>query len=110
VRIDEVHVRVPGLSGRGEPLDEALTLVLAGGEVDDQTRLELEIAGLRAGRAHVHDISKNSILFTYDGDVVLDPFMGSGVTGAVCRTMKRRCFGIEREERWYAIATQRTTS
>jgi len=42
-------------------------------------------------------------------DLVIDPFMGSGVTGAVCRTMKRRCFGIEREERWYAIATQRTT-
>jgi hypothetical protein len=37
---------------RGEPLDEALTLALSGGELDEQTRLELETAGLRAAVVH----------------------------------------------------------
>jgi hypothetical protein len=37
---------------RGEPLDDALALALSGGEVDEQTRLELETAGLRAAVVH----------------------------------------------------------
>jgi hypothetical protein len=37
---------------RGEPLDQALTLALAAHDVDEQTRLELETAGLRAAVVH----------------------------------------------------------
>jgi hypothetical protein len=37
---------------RGEPLDQALTLALAARDIDDQTRLELETAGLRAAVVH----------------------------------------------------------
>lgn len=40
-------------------------------------------------------------------DLVIDPFMGSGVTGAACRELKRRCFGVERDAHWHSIATQR---
>ena len=35
---------------------------------------------------------------TRPGDVVLDPFFGSGTTGAVAKRLGRRFIGIEREE------------
>jgi modification methylase len=41
------------------------------------------------------------------GDVVLDPFFGSGTTGAVARRLHRRWIGIEKEERYLAIARER---
>jgi hypothetical protein len=37
---------------RGESLDQALSLALSGSEIDEQTRLELETAGLRDAVVH----------------------------------------------------------
>ena len=45
------------------------------------------------------------VLSTRPGDVVLDPFFGSGTTGAVAKRLGRRWIGIEREAR-YADAAQ----
>ncbi len=41
------------------------------------------------------------------GDVVLDPFFGSGTTGAVAKMLGRNWIGIEREESYRKIATRR---
>ena len=41
------------------------------------------------------------------GDVVLDPFFGSGTTGAVARKLKRHFIGIEREAAYVQIARAR---
>ena len=41
------------------------------------------------------------------GDVVLDPFFGSGTTGAVAKKLKRRYIGIELEPTYIRIAKQR---
>ena len=41
------------------------------------------------------------------GDVVLDPFMGSGTTGAVAKKMKRNFIGIERNDFYIEMATKR---
>ena len=41
------------------------------------------------------------------GDVVLDPFFGTGTTGAVAKRYHRRWLGIEREARYVAAARQR---
>jgi modification methylase len=44
---------------------------------------------------------------TKPGDVVLDPFFGTGTTGAVARRLGRRWIGIEREERYCEVALER---
>jgi modification methylase len=41
------------------------------------------------------------------GEIVLDPFFGSGTTGAVAKRLGRRYIGIERDENYAAIARQR---
>ena len=41
------------------------------------------------------------------GDVVLDPFFGSGTTGAVAKKLHRHWIGIEREARYIKIAQKR---
>ncbi|MGI9395837.1 MAG: site-specific DNA-methyltransferase [Boseongicola sp.] len=44
---------------------------------------------------------------TNPGDVVLDPFFGSGTTGAVAKMLGRNFIGIEREANYRAIAERR---
>jgi len=44
------------------------------------------------------------------GDVVLDPFFGTGTTGAVARRLRRRWIGIEREPAYIAAARARIAS
>ncbi|MEN6643168.1 MAG: DNA methyltransferase [Armatimonadia bacterium] len=44
------------------------------------------------------------------GDLVLDPFFGTGTTGAVAKRLGRRYLGIEREERYVEVATRRLAS
>ena len=41
------------------------------------------------------------------GDVVFDPFMGSGTTGAVAKKLKRKWIGVEKEEKYVKIAEKR---
>lgn len=41
------------------------------------------------------------------GDLVLDPFAGSGTTGIACKRLGRRFIGWEREERYWRIAVKR---
>ena len=47
---------------------------------------------------------------TRPGDVVLDPFFGTGTTGAVARRLGRRFLGIERDSRYAAGALKRLAS
>jgi modification methylase len=44
---------------------------------------------------------------TKPGDVVLDPFFGSGTTGAVARRLGRRFIGLERDPKYASIARAR---
>ncbi|MCA1654034.1 MAG: site-specific DNA-methyltransferase [Sphingomonadales bacterium] len=44
---------------------------------------------------------------TKPGDVVLDPFFGTGTTGAVARRLGRRWIGIEREADYVGVARRR---
>lgn len=46
-------------------------------------------------------------LFCNAGDVVLDPFMGSGTTGLACLRGGRRFIGIENDEKYFDVAVRR---
>lgn len=46
-------------------------------------------------------------LFTDPEELVLDPFAGSGTTGVACLRLGRRFIGIEKDEKYAAIARER---
>lgn len=45
--------------------------------------------------------------FTQPGQVICDPFLGSGTTGVACAALGRRFIGIEQNERWFDLACRR---
>jgi DNA modification methylase len=44
---------------------------------------------------------------TKQGDIVLDPFFGTGTTGAVAKKLKRNYIGIEKEKEYITLAKKR---
>jgi modification methylase len=69
---------------------------------------------LRVNGAKAHSTQKPEalmyrvILSSSDpGDVILDPFFGTGTTGVVARRLHRRWIGIEREPAYAVLARQR---
>lgn len=58
--------------------------------------------------AYPIDIPERCIRASTDiGDIVLDPFMGSGTTGVACAKLGRKFIGIEIEPRYFDIACKR---
>ncbi len=47
---------------------------------------------------------------TRPGDVILDPFFGTGTTGAVAKRLGRHFIGIERDPAYIAVAQQRVAA
>jgi len=45
--------------------------------------------------------------YTNEGDAVLDFTMGSGTTGVACKRLGRSFIGIEKDEKYFAIAKER---
>jgi modification methylase len=69
---------------------------------------------LKRGGVKVHPTQKPEALIyrillacTKPGDVVLDPFFGTGTTGAVAKRLGRRWIGIEREVEYCSAAIER---
>ena len=63
-------------------------------------------------RQNGHPTPKPETLFAhllrvFDGDVTLDPFMGSGTTLVAAKRLHRQAIGIEIEERYCEIAAKR---
>jgi DNA modification methylase len=46
-------------------------------------------------------------IHTNPGDLIIDPFMGSGTTGVACKKLKRSYIGIELSKEYFAIAKER---
>jgi DNA modification methylase len=47
--------------------------------------------------------------FTKPGQIVLDPFMGSGTTGVAAIRHGRGFIAIEKSEQWFDVARRRLT-
>lgn len=45
-----------------------------------------------------------------EGNIVLDPFMGSGSTGVACKKTGRHFIGIEKDEKYFDIAVSRVSA
>lgn len=45
--------------------------------------------------------------WSFEGDVVLDPFLGSGTTAVICEKLKRKWIGIEINEKYCKISKER---
>ena len=45
--------------------------------------------------------------YSYEGDIVLDPFMGSGTTAVVCKKLSRHYIGYETDREYVKIANSR---
>jgi len=41
------------------------------------------------------------------GDLILDPFIGSGTTAVACKELGRKCIGIDIDEKWLEVAKNR---
>jgi len=53
-------------------------------------------------------IPENAIkILSYEGDIVLDPFMGSGTTAVACKRLKRNYIGFEISQNYVDIASNR---
>ncbi|MBB4838163.1 modification methylase [Sphingomonas kyeonggiensis] len=87
-------------------------------EIQMRSDWEFPICGgqerLKKGGTKVHPTQKPEALLyrimlasTKPGDVVLDPFFGTGTTGAVAKRLGRRWIGIERETAYVEAARER---
>lgn len=52
-------------------------------------------------------IAKLMLASSNKGDLVFDPFMGSGTTAVVAKKLGRKFMGIEKEEKYLAISSER---
>ena len=70
----------------------------------------LEIKSTRGKHSTEKPVALMEWVFKYyskEGDVVLDPTMGSGSTGVACKNMNRNFIGIEMDEEIFKVAESR---
>ena len=53
------------------------------------------------------EMNPNNPIPTKEGDIVLDPFMGSGTTAIACLESKRNYIGFELSKEYHEMATSR---
>lgn len=68
--------------------------------------------GSKKGNDHPCSRAIDHFLFLVDwwsepGELVIDPFMGSGTTGVACANLGREFIGIEKEPKYFDIACRR---
>ena len=70
----------------------------------------IEIKTVRKNHSTEKPVALMEWIFKYyskEGDVVLDPTMGSGSTGVACKNMNRNFIGIEMDAEIYEVAVNR---
>jgi len=89
------------------------------GEINNETQQRyepplpttmLEIKSTRGKHSTEKPVALMEWLLKYyskEGDVVLDPTMGSGSTGVACKNMNRNFIGIEKDDEIFEVACER---
>ena len=98
--------------GKGKPLiDCDMRDGKGGGHYDPPLPTSmLEIKSTRGKHSTQKPVALIEWLLKYyskEGDVVLDPTMGSGSTGVACKNMNRNFIGIEKDDEIFEIAVNR---
>lgn len=82
--------------------------------VNEGTRCPKTVQFFQRDKHKVHPTQKPVALMEYlirtytnEGETVLDNVMGSGTTGVACANTGRRFIGIERDEKYFEIASKR---
>lgn len=71
------------------------------------TKSDKKVVGLHKAVKPLKAISRIIKVHTFEGDLILDPFFGSGTTGVAAEQLKRRWIGIEINPEYCEIAKQR---
>ena len=69
--------------------------------------IKTETRGLTKANFSLDLPTKAINLLTYEGDVVLDPFMGSGTTAAAAKKTNRHFIGFEVSEDYVKVSEER---
>lgn len=98
--------------GKAFPIADCSSKQIARVPADDQSQHFVEPD--EEGNRHAHPTEKPVHLMRHYitnssklGDVVIDPFMGTGSTGVAALLEGRRFIGIEKDERWFNVARKR---
>jgi len=107
-------------SEKNNGLDDFETKQVTGGGggvgdyIDDVNSASGKFGSEKAPSRNIHPTVKPLTLMNYlvtlgsrKGDMVLDPFMGSGTTPLACVSLERNYIGIDNEEEYYEIAKAR---
>jgi DNA modification methylase len=84
--------------------------IMAGPIKRGQNYLEFSVKGNKPDHPSPKPLSYMMAIiqrFTNEGDMVLDPFLGSGTTAVACERLNRRWIGIEIEEKYCETAAKR---
>lgn len=82
--------------------------------VNNGDRYPLTVVDFKRDPSRLHPTQKPVALMEYlirtytrEGETVLDNCMGSGTTGVACANTGRQFIGIERDDKYFAIASER---
>jgi len=66
-----------------------------------------KIFGKHPTQKPLYLLEKILLASTREGDLILDPFCGSGTTGVACKLLRRKFIGIENDRDFIALAKER---
>jgi len=114
MKIKGIHAPAFGgkVGGRNQDIEKkGFTIIRMKGETVRRDIIEAPVPVVR-GNFHPAPfpeevIEKLILLLTKEGDVVLDPFFGSGTVGIVAKRLKRHFIGIEINSNYCKLAEER---
>ena len=104
--------KAPGMGQGIRYMHENIAVFQFGNPTEPEQNIFSVINALKVNAEHPHQkpvAAMKSLIewLTKPGDIVFDPFMGSGTTGVACMELDRDFIGCELDENHFAVAEQR---